>query len=108
MAIERSMLRQKHSDFYYKLNDMCQKVFIMNSAGSSRKPFFTVSFERKQQEEKEKLIREYKRQLVKQSRRQAVRNTVNSKNHDSFTAGRSRRVALSVGTLKRETPSYQK
>ena len=29
MAIERSMLRQKHSDFYYKLNDMCQKVFIM-------------------------------------------------------------------------------
>ena len=23
MAIERCMLRQKHSDFYYKLNEMC-------------------------------------------------------------------------------------
>ena len=46
-AIEKTLRRQKHSDFYYKLNDLCSKVYMYNETYSGRLPFYEKAFKLK-------------------------------------------------------------
>ena len=47
-TIENAMWKQTKTDFYYKLNEMCQKVFMYNNIYSKREAFFERSFKERQ------------------------------------------------------------
>ena len=63
-AIERGMRRQRHSDFYYKLSEVTEKVYMYTESHQARVPAFERSFkERRRQKQLEELKRWKKEQM---------------------------------------------
>ena len=48
--VEDSMRRQKHSDFYYKLNELTLRLHMLTETFHARVPNFEKSFKRRQLE----------------------------------------------------------
>ena len=67
------MRKKSHSDFYYRLNDMCSKVFMYNETYNSKAPFYERAFKEKKRVEEQNQYDQYRRQMTKDQRRSAIR-----------------------------------
>ena len=60
------MRRQKHSDFYYKLNELTERLYLFTSGYDARVPVYEQGFRQKKLLEHQRLMA----RLQKQRRRQ--------------------------------------
>ena len=51
MVVEGSMRRQKHSDFYYKLNELTHKLHVFTDNFKPRVPKYELAFKKRQLEQ---------------------------------------------------------
>ena len=50
-VVEASMRRQKHSDFYYKLNELTHKLHVFTDNFKPRVPKYELAFKKRQLEQ---------------------------------------------------------
>ena len=68
LAIERSMRRQRHSDFYYKLSDLTQKVYMYTESYAARVPAFERLFKERQRQKHLEEVKKWKREQLREKR----------------------------------------
>ena len=56
IAVENRLRRQKHSDFYYKLKELTERLYLFTAEANGRVPVFEQAYRRKQAEERRRTV----------------------------------------------------
>ena len=98
LAVESGMRRQKHSDFYYRLKELTERLYLFTAEYDKRVPVFEQAYRKKQAEEKKKAVT---RMLRKQ--RRAQREQRENQEQESFISPVSKTTRSISPNLKRES-----
>ena len=81
-AVDIANMKKKHSEFWYKLSNMSDKVYVYNQLFNHKRPLFEKAFHQRKQEQKEK-----ERQSRKQSRiyNLHLKNDISNHSQSFFT-----------------------
>ena len=66
------MRRQKHSDFYYKLNELTHKLHVFTDNFKPRVPNYELAFKKRQLEKQKQEYLTYKKAQVKKTKKKST------------------------------------